>query len=125
MQHGCMSENSTIPTTDQGGRGGGALLQNPKHTKSDAALIRRAASARWPITDSLKRKLLDKIEAALDTAEDARDIRGLGQVIVAMEAQRQADEHLDDKNSRLDSGKATENIAHRMQVIEGIDAEAL
>jgi hypothetical protein len=67
---------------------------------------------RWGgITDELKAKLVEACETALRQSVDAKDVRditNLGKLLVAMEGQNQADDHLDDKNERLDGGKATE-----------------
>lgn len=85
-------------------------MTDPDKTKSDARLIRRSAVGHWPVTPALRAKLVRKIDAALDVAEDdPRSVASLGKVLTAMEAQNQADDHLEDKNKRLDDGKPTEN----------------
>lgn len=92
----------------QGGLGDGLL--NPSRTlASDAVLVRRATKARWPVSDAVKAKLAAKLEDCLDREEDGRIVASLGKVLTAMEAQNQADDHLEDKNKRLDDGKPTEN----------------
>lgn len=92
--------------------------------KSDALLIRRAARCRWPVSDETKKKLVERVSSALDSADEPRDIASLGKVLTAMEAQNQADDHLQDKNDRLDSGKSTENVNHAV-IVKGVDPEEL
>lgn len=62
------------------------------------------------MSDAVKAKLAAKLEDCLDREEDGRIVASLGKVLTAMEAQNQADDHLADKNERLDSGKATEGV---------------
>ena len=92
-----------------GGLGDGALMSNDRTLATDARLIRRAALQRWPVSSALKAKLAQKIDAALEAEPDGRIVASLGKVLTAMEAQNQADDHLQDKNDRLDTGKLTEN----------------
>jgi hypothetical protein len=114
-------------STDEpaGGLGETALLTGATAgPKSDGILIRRAALARWPVSAKLKAKLAAKLEDCLDREEDGRIVASLGKVLTAMEGQNQADDHLADKNSRLDNGKATERVDHAV-IVTGIDPEAL
>lgn len=84
------------------------LLGDPAHDGRDARLIASAIRRRWPIPDRLKALLIEKAEACLEVADNTRDVAALGKLLTAAESQNQADEHLADKNSRIDSGKATE-----------------
>ncbi len=45
-----------------------------------------------------------------DSDEDPRNRIGAAKVLVAIEQQNQADDHLTDKNDRIDTGKATETV---------------
>jgi hypothetical protein len=42
-----------------------------------------------------------------------------------IEAQNQADEHLEDKNARLDAGAVTDRVETPIKFIKGIDGDAL
>ena len=77
-------------------------------SRSDAVLIRTAVKRRWGLTDEMKNALVEKTFASFAQATDERAIVGLAKVLQTMEAQNQADEHLADKNNRLDDGKPTE-----------------
>jgi hypothetical protein len=77
-------------------------------SRSDAVLIGMAVKRRWGLTDEMKKALVDKTFASFAQATDERAIVGLAKVLQTMEAQNQADEHLADKNNRLDNGKPTE-----------------
>jgi hypothetical protein len=88
----------------------------------------RMAMRRWPrrwrgLTDAVKDELAESLRMANEAAqrlaandnpeialEGVKMIPSIVRTGVLMEAQCQADEHLADKNERLDSGKATENV---------------
>jgi hypothetical protein len=109
---------------------GGAIdATNPK----DQALIRNAIKE-WPkrwrgLTDSFKERCVRDMEWAAEQArmapdalEGAKVLTSIAKTVVAMEGQQQADDHLADKNSRIDSGLATERISVAPQVTyRGID----
>ena len=71
-------------------------------------MVASAIRRRWPIPDELKQLLIEKAEACLHIADNTRDVAALGKLLTAAESQNQADEHLADKNSRLDNGQPTE-----------------
>lgn len=81
----------------------------------DRAAVRTAIKKRWPVSEKLKALLLSKTETALDGAADPRDIASLGRNILAAEAQNQSDDHLTDKNERIDEGKATESVTFAVE----------
>lgn len=108
--------------------GGGTSALDPA-SEADRGLVRRAVRD-WPkrwrgLTDSIKdefttglveagrvaRSQLTDPEKSLDAA------KVLGSIVktaATMEAQIQADDHLEDKNARLDAGLSTENVAHKI-----------
>ena len=47
-----------------------------------------------------------------------REIDSCVRTLAMLEGQQQADEHLAEKNARLDEGKATENFVQRQYVAE-------
>lgn len=91
----------------------GKVLADPHHTRGDRALVGRAVKNRWPVNPDRKPAIVQKIE---DEAEKG-DMRA-AKILLDMEAQNQADDHLADKNERLDGGKATENLKVVQVVIE-------
>ncbi len=88
----------------------------------------RMAMRRWPrrwrgLTDAVKDELAESLRMANEAAqrlaandnpeialEGVKMIPSIVRTGVLMEGQCQADEHLADKNERLDTGKATENV---------------
>lgn len=88
-------------------------MSNPK----DVALVRRAINTarkpRWKVDDSKRAELVECLSVALTIAKEHADYDSMNNCVrtfVAMEAQNQADDHLDEKHARLDSGQATEGI---------------
>jgi hypothetical protein len=80
--------------------------------RSDARLMLRAMNRRWPTTDTVKAKLINRVEDRLSDpllGDDA--LSSLGRVILMAESQNQADDHLAEKNDRLDTGKPTERVS--------------
>jgi len=119
--------------------GGGIDATDPK----DQAAMRKAMTswpARWRgITPERKEKWVAQLvqagDAASDLVESAADAETRLSAIGAMtsvvrtaamiEGQNQNDDHLRDKNERLDAGKATENVNHGVKFIRGVDGEGI
>ena len=110
------------------GSGGGFSTLDPTSPK-DQALIRKVAEragSRWPISGEARAKVVAGLEKAMDAADallaagEARDGGNLhasvAKTFAVLDKLNQADEHLEDKNARLDAGKATE-LVHTAAVI--------
>lgn len=107
--------NDSVPIA----QGGGSLDLT---TDADRALVHKAM-VRWPkrwrgLSESFKERCVRDLEWAAEQArlandplEGAKVLTSVAKVAVQMEAQQQADEHLADKNARLDAGLATERLA--------------
>jgi len=87
-----------------------------KVTRAEAVMITRAINARWPIANDDKRRIKQKLMDALEVSETPRDVAAISKTLVAMEGQNQADDHVADKNGRLNVGLPTEVIAHKLKV---------
>lgn len=125
-----MTDEKAISETDASIPSGGATLlgldlTNPK----DQAMVRQAIKS-WPkrwrgLSDAKKDRFVEDIEIGSDIAREIAQnsedpdlklkavmcLHSGARTVGMMEGQNQADEHLADKNARLDEGKATENIA--------------
>ena len=117
--------------------GDSALLSDPDHIRADTRMVGRALRNGWPIKPEHKALLVEtmvgiaKTETVLVATEDgpvavsnARNQINATRNLIAMEAQNQADDHLQDKNDRLDRGKSTENVNHAV-IVKGVDPEEL
>lgn len=113
------------------------ILSDPHHTLEDVRLVNRAIRNRWPVKAAEREEIVGRLlkvvrkesvvtmnkqgEAVeLDGPADAAAVQA-AKVIVAMEGQNQSDEHLDEKNGRLDDGKPTETY----KVYGGFDTGAV
>lgn len=80
----------------------------------DRGLLRQSIKRRWPgFDDAKKAKAVEALDAALDAARNAADydaVNGIVKTMTVIEAQHQSDDHLADKNDRLDTGKLTEAV---------------
>lgn len=101
-------------------------MTDPHRTPSDINLVSRAVRERWSIPADRRgvvvARLLEIVEkrtvdvmtkegpASMEGPADS-NANAAARVLVAMEGQNQADDHLADKNARLDDGKPTENVA--------------
>jgi hypothetical protein len=134
------SEDGAHLPSAQGGAKFNAL--DPADPK-DQALV-RSAMKRWPkrwrgLDDAKKEKFVQGLEEAHDTAreimhgsvdnKDRLDAAGLVlsaiKTAAMIEAQNQSDEHLQDKNDRLDAGAVTDRVETPIKFIKGIDGDAL
>ena len=84
------------------------LLGDAGHTGEDARLIRRAIRNRWPIPDKLRAMVVAAMGEIVGSSPEERNRIAAAKVLTAAEAQNMADDHLADKNARLDSGQATD-----------------
>lgn len=86
-------------------------LSNPK----DVALLRSSVKRRWPGLDEDSRaEAVECLKAAMRGARSAGDLRLLLESVktyAVLEGQHQADEHLAEKNARLDEGLPTDGIS--------------
>lgn len=84
-----------------------------------ADLVGRAAKQRWPVTPAMRTKAVEACMRSLESAEKLGNDRAVGvflKSLAQMEAQNLADDHLADKNARVDDGKATETVRHVYEV---------
>lgn len=103
LRFGCMDEPEKV-----GGEGG--LLQGGR-IAADVVMIRRAARERWEIPAAIRAKLPQVMGAIMQGSESERDRIAAARVLVAADAVNQADDHLADKNARIDAGQATDVVA--------------
>lgn len=110
------------------------LLTDPGHVRGDLEQINKAVRLGWDVPQRLKDKILKRAEKIMDadtlpvfdangcevqSATKAHEIAVRTMAVVAnMTGQDQADRHLEDKNKRLDEGKATENVVERTIKVE-------
>lgn len=105
-----MSEQSAQPLSTSDGH----------HTRGDLKMLETAIRKRWVMPDEKKSKLPERLcDIALYSGREREQIAA-ARVIVAMEGQNQIDDHLMDKNSRLDSDKPTENQSVTVRVVKGV-----
>lgn len=121
-------DQSTPLANREGVTTSGALdMSNPK----DVALVRRAINTarkpRWKVDDSKRAELVECLSVALTIAKEHADYDSMNNCVrtfVAMEAQNQADDHLEEKHARLDSGQATEGITFVIEKAGGHETPA-
>lgn len=99
--------------------------------EKDRGLLRRAVAGhvtknkRWHgVDDGLKERATRALGIAIEIAvasQDARNIAGCVKTLAVLEGQNQADEHLEEKYARLDSGQATETVQHVRRVVLQIE----
>lgn len=101
-------------------------------------MISRAIRERWPVPDGMKRRTLHRLAKVIrktavmvntkdgpvpvDGPADANAVRAAA-VLVAMTGQNQTDDWNNDKNDRLDAGKATERVDGVVLKVAGVDAK--
>lgn len=101
----------------------------------DRGLVRRAFAdplgstrKRWGVDDEFKVQAVKALRVALRWSlenADHRSVRGVVDTLARIEAQNQADEHLAEKNARLDAGKPTEGVAIQPIVYRGVEDKDL
>jgi hypothetical protein len=120
-----------MPEEIEQSRGSGGLLDHDgiaaeKRIQEDLRTVARAVRKGWDVPLALRESIKQRIATIMEketvtvmTAEglvsvdgpaDANAIRAAA-VVVSMTGQDQADDHLEDKNNRMDAGKPTEVLA--------------
>lgn len=122
----------SIVQSDGGGQGEGLQTElatgNDHRLSSDLSMIRRAIREGWPIPPDKKTAVVSRLLGIVDKTQievmtkkgpawmdgpaDANAIKAAS-VLVAMSAETQRDIHAEDKNARLDAGKATEAVQYQ------------
>lgn len=110
-----------------------------KRTDEDLKMTARAVRNKWPVSVATQRTtvarvvgIIRKTECTIMTKDgpvtvdgpaDANALRAAG-IIQGMTAENQTDYWSEDKNQRLDAGKATENVGRKITVtIVGAETE--
>lgn len=87
-------------------------------------MVMTALKRRYPIKAETIKRILEHTDRILsEEILDADTVYKLARIVVEMEKQNQADEHLRDKNERLDSGRPTEHIIE-YHIVEAGSANA-
>lgn len=87
----------------------------------DLAIVRRALRERWPIPVEKRRDIAERVAKVAAESNDERSIVAAARVLAQMDGLNQADEHLENKNERLDGGKATERVEGVEFVVPGLN----
>jgi hypothetical protein len=132
-------DGASRPTAAGGDRFTSIDPADPK----DQALIRQAVK-RWPkrwrgLDEAKKDSFVAGLAEAHDTAReimrgavDPKDQLDAANLVLSavktaaiIEGQNQADEHLEEKNARLDAGQVTDRVETPVKFIRGVDGDAL
>jgi len=117
-------ENSRLNDVESpeapGGKGGTpSFADDDRHIRKDLALLERAARKGWDVPDELLTQLPDvAVKIALDATASARERLRAVECVRAMVSDNVAAAVALDKVKRLDDGRPTENVGHRVYKIE-------
>ena len=111
----------------------GTLLKDEHHVRRDLQTLNKSARKRWGVSAAMREKTMERLEELLDKREvtvpskdgpvtvdgpaDENAIRACA-VVAKLTEIDQKDEHLEEKNKRLDSGLATDRVSFAPVVIE-------
>lgn len=111
------------------------LLTDPHRVRGDIELTQMAINRGWDVTPEERKiikaramKIVKKESVVIGFDKDDQPLVADGKaddnaikasaLVVSMASQDQADRHLEDKNKRIDGGKATENVTERIIRVE-------
>lgn len=122
-----MTDDQAISPVDAGGQGVEVLSPaDLAHQRADCRLTATAVRRRWKIGPAKRDTIVTSMMSVLEADADPRNVVAAAKVLVQMVAQNQADEHLADKNARIDAGKATDSLTVvPTKFIEGVDESKL
>lgn len=84
------------------------FMEDPTRRGKDLQMARFAVRQGWNVSKAMKDKVLKMAEEVIDTSVIARDRIAAAKLAIEADKVDQADEHLRDKNERIDGGKATD-----------------
>lgn len=106
-----------------GGKGEG-LGDDPHHVRADLNLITRAVRQGWPVTAQAKEQAVEVAQRIMNSGEaDERSRVAALKALIEMDKVNQTDHWNEDKNVRLDAGKATERVDGVVLKVAGLDAK--
>ena len=94
------------------------FMEDPTRRGKDLQMARFAVRQGWNVSKAMKDKVLKMAEEVIDTSVVARDRIAAAKLAIEADKVDQADEHLRDKNERIDSGKATDSSTVRVLKVE-------
>lgn len=109
---------------EDSGRGGIVDTTNPAQAVKDARLACRAVREGWGVPPDVKREVVDAC-ADLVRMREPRSMLFAARLLIDADKVDQADQHLAEKNARLDAGKATERVEAPIKFIKGVDEAKL
>jgi hypothetical protein len=111
-----------VPAGDD--RGGGAALDGTLRPAKEMNLIRRAVREGWPVESQTKIDAVRVATAIMNSTEtDERSRVAALKALIEMDKVNQTDHWNEDKNVRLDAGKATERVDGVVLKVAGLDAK--
>ena len=108
---------TTEPGNSDGGRGDArdesGLLSNSFQTGPDVRLIRRAIRCRWPVSDRIRKLVVDRAEGVVaDAAAKTDHVIAVSRLLLDADCANMREEFEHARNQRLDSGGVTERVDH-------------
>lgn len=97
---------------------GPEILSDEKRVRSDARMIETATRNRWPITPEMKEMVINRLANIVARSESEERASTAARTMMMAEGQNQADDHVREKNERIDSGKATDASTVRVLKVE-------
>ncbi len=94
------------------------FMEDPTRRGKDLQMARFAVRQGWNVSKAMKDKVLKMAEEVIDTSVIARDRIAAAKLAIEADKVDQADEHLRDKNERIDGGKATDATTVRVLKVE-------
>ena len=111
---------NTTPDTISGVGGDSGLLNDPRRNRTDARMMSRALRNRWGVSKDLRKRAVERVGEWIEGG-DARLQRSGVRLLVDMNEQNIAVDLEQDKNDRIDEGKATENVASVVRIVVEFD----
>ena len=80
-------------------------------------MVARAVRNGWPVPDALRGKVVDRLDGLLDSPDDRTAIAA-ARAVVEINRQNIDIDMTEDKNDRLDAGKATDRVEMPVKVLK-------
>lgn len=94
------------------------VCASKRHSRADAKMVARAVRNGWPVPPELRGKVVSRLDTLLDSTDDRTSIAA-ARAVVEINKQNLEIDMAEDKNDRIDAGKATERIETPVKFIRG------
>lgn len=100
------------------------VLGSKRHARSDAKLVSRAVRNGWDVPKALRSKVVERLDAHLDSPDDRTSIAA-ARAVIEINKQNIDIDTIEDKMARIDAGLPTDRVETPVRFIVGTEGKGV